>query len=415
MALLLAIGLFSVPVAAVGATVTVSSVEADPGDTVAITVSLSGNPGVVVMRLQLKYDTSVLTLTDVKDEGKLGKNTHSNDLTAMPYVLYWNNPVSKNDYTANGTLVTLTFQVAEDARYGEYPIDITCSEQDVLNAIMDPVPVTAMAGKVTVSCDHARTDWKPKVPSTCQTKGTDALICRDCGKEMGTREAAIGRHAVDQWIVDREATLTETGQRHGYCTVCKQDVTEEIPKRVASVGTTVIPDSATGPEIPEKDEVHVTVDVDEDTSMPGDVQLTVKQVTLYGKEKQALYQLVGLAYPERSPAALYDILLTREGEPYQPDKPVKVTLQLPDSLQKQYTDWQLAMVKDGELVPVVTTLQNDALTFETAEMNGRYVLLGQEKPSSIWQQVWLWILLSLVTLGAVAAAIVIYRRKRART
>lgn len=36
-------------------------------------------------------------------------------------------------------------------------------------------------------------------------------------------------HSCDSWTITREPTCTESGERTGYCNICREDVTEEIP------------------------------------------------------------------------------------------------------------------------------------------------------------------------------------------
>lgn len=36
-------------------------------------------------------------------------------------------------------------------------------------------------------------------------------------------------HSCDNWTVMREPTCTESGERKGYCQICREEVTEEIP------------------------------------------------------------------------------------------------------------------------------------------------------------------------------------------
>lgn len=131
--------------------VSASSAQGYLGDTVKIEVSLKNNPGVVLMRLGVSYDESALTLTEVRDAGKLGSSVHSNKFES-PYKLLWQNGTATSNYTANGTVATLVFKINDNATPGNYPIEITYNASgDILNKDLDQVYFKANAGSVKVS------------------------------------------------------------------------------------------------------------------------------------------------------------------------------------------------------------------------------------------------------------------------
>lgn len=133
--------------------ITVSTVEAKAGDTVDITVSISNNPGIAVMRLDVNYNKDVMTLTTVTDKGLLGVKNHSNDLTLSPYCLYWPNDTATSDYAGNGEAVTLTFKLNENIADGFYPISISYDydNYDIYNVALDPIMFETISGGVTVA------------------------------------------------------------------------------------------------------------------------------------------------------------------------------------------------------------------------------------------------------------------------
>lgn len=133
-------------------TLSVSQETAAPGETVTVDISLASNPGLVTMQLQVEYDESVLTLTEVQDKGQLGSAMHNPTLTS-PYILRWANNTAAEDITANGTVVTLVFEVAADAPAGEYPISVSYDydNYDIINWDMDSVWFAVANGAVTVN------------------------------------------------------------------------------------------------------------------------------------------------------------------------------------------------------------------------------------------------------------------------
>ena len=96
------------------------------------------------------------------------------------------------------------------------------------------------------------------IEATCKSEGQKAYyVCEGCGKwfEDGTASIEITdkksivlsktAHMPSEWIVDKEATETETGSRHKECTFCGEILeTEIIP---AIVSATTIPVTTVAP------------------------------------------------------------------------------------------------------------------------------------------------------------------------
>ena len=80
----------------------------------------------------------------------------------------------------------------------------------------------------------------PGKDATCTATGlTDGIKCSACKKMIQKQEVIpMKDHVVGEWIVDKEPTLEENGQRHNECTVCGGTVvTESIPKLTHTVVT----------------------------------------------------------------------------------------------------------------------------------------------------------------------------------
>lgn len=143
-------------------TATASSATAKAGETVDVTVSLANNPGIIALRLGVGYNSDVLTLTGVKDGAILGAESHSDDLSKNPYILYWINGEAETNYVADGTVATLTFSVSDSAAAGDYDITVTVLDS-IANVVEDAetgeqgqteVPCVAVNGKVTVEANQ---------------------------------------------------------------------------------------------------------------------------------------------------------------------------------------------------------------------------------------------------------------------
>ena len=92
----------------------VQSNTASCGSTVTLDVEIANNPGFSVLNVAFQYDTENLTLTQI--ENLLTSMTMTSGSTVV-----WD---AADDYTEDGTLCRLTFEVAEDAPEGAYEIQV---------------------------------------------------------------------------------------------------------------------------------------------------------------------------------------------------------------------------------------------------------------------------------------------------
>jgi len=121
------------------------------GSRINVTISLADNPGIVSATLTVKYDTNALTLVDVNDLGNLGTQVHKPQFVS-PYTLAWANDTITENITFNGDIVTLTFEISNDAEIGDYPIEISYDydDYDIYNVNAEKIKFYTVDGKITV-------------------------------------------------------------------------------------------------------------------------------------------------------------------------------------------------------------------------------------------------------------------------
>ncbi|MBO4734006.1 MAG: hypothetical protein J5662_05960, partial [Clostridia bacterium] len=137
-------------VSATSPQIVVSSVEANPGDTVDVTISLQNNPGLSSMKLKVAFPEGI-TLNkpvtyDITSAG--GQATQPGKVTS-PATLNWVSPFE--DVTGDQTFATLSFTVADDATPGDKAITVTYDQADVYNLAEDDVVFGITNGKITVA------------------------------------------------------------------------------------------------------------------------------------------------------------------------------------------------------------------------------------------------------------------------
>ena len=164
------------PASAGDLVISVESVTAPAGDTVTVTLSVTSNPGFSYLRLTVTQDDT-LTLIDAEN-GSILKDFDQG------VNLMWS---ADTQSTATGTLVTLTFKVADNAVQGDYPITIKFRE--CYNDNYDDVSATIISGSVTVACSHKNTIVTEEIAATCTTTGlTEGKYCADCGEVLIAQE-----------------------------------------------------------------------------------------------------------------------------------------------------------------------------------------------------------------------------------
>ena len=124
-------------------TFTIASATGEPGDTVTIPVTISGNPGFAAAIGQFSFDKTALTFVSAKLASGIVGNSNS---TEKGFSLSFG-----SDYTGNGVFLNLTFTVNAGASAGTYPVGITFGDGDVSNYNEDDVEWTVSAGSVTVN------------------------------------------------------------------------------------------------------------------------------------------------------------------------------------------------------------------------------------------------------------------------
>lgn len=122
-------------------TITVSSATAKPGDTVVLTVTMKNNPGINTFSFGFSYDTSKLSLIDVKPSSKLGGQF------VYKKKAVW---LNSKDSTYNGEILTLKFKIAKSAR-GNSKVEPTYSPGDISNYNEKDVSFTIEPGTISIT------------------------------------------------------------------------------------------------------------------------------------------------------------------------------------------------------------------------------------------------------------------------
>jgi len=98
------------------------------GKEVSVPVTISNNPGIVAMRLEVAFDSRWLTLESAPDSGLLGQNYNNLPSYGSPYSFFWMN-IQEDDITEDGEIAVLNFKVSPDAPEGSYIVRMSYNTQ----------------------------------------------------------------------------------------------------------------------------------------------------------------------------------------------------------------------------------------------------------------------------------------------
>ncbi len=134
-----------------GTRITVKNSWGIAGNQATVVLSMENNPGIIGMTLKIAYNEDVLTLVNAENGTAIngeGTNFTPPSSFSSGSNIVWADTSVEPDEISDGTLVTLTFDVKENAKLGDYPIVVSCSEA-VANDL-NKVPVTINSGSFSV-------------------------------------------------------------------------------------------------------------------------------------------------------------------------------------------------------------------------------------------------------------------------
>lgn len=137
----------------------VDSKTAFAGEAVTINISLQDNPGITSMRVNVAYDSNLLTLTSITYNTAWGGYCIlPDDISALNglVVLYWTNGFT--DHSESDVFATLTFTVVADVSAGDKTmIGVTYDAEDIYNTNEENITFVCKNGEISFA-DYVRGD-----------------------------------------------------------------------------------------------------------------------------------------------------------------------------------------------------------------------------------------------------------------
>ncbi len=236
--IILAINVIPCFAASPALSLSVSDYTVSAGDTVTVSVSLSGDSQLNALTFNVKYNPDEFEyVAGSKATGGLFENEYVDSSTAGT-VRY--DGVSNNGTTSGGKAISMSFRSKNNE--GKVGGKISAS---VITATDSNNEIVRVSGSsVSISCDHSRMVWEIKTVATCTSAGVEEGKC-SCGYST-TRETEKKAHTYTSSTVTKPASCTETGIEVGTCTVCGASGAEsKIPARGHDYSEWVVKQPAT--------------------------------------------------------------------------------------------------------------------------------------------------------------------------
>lgn len=148
------------------------AVEANPGDTVTIPVSIQTEDSYFV-GLTFAYDPEIFEFVS---NHCTGPNTQFSKYKMIMYDIW--NPIP------SGQVGTITLRIKEDAPLGEYKIPVAI---EAWTLDLDPAHVVAYIGSIEIKCPHSST-WENIVKEAdYENEGFLHITCAKCGEVVGSK------------------------------------------------------------------------------------------------------------------------------------------------------------------------------------------------------------------------------------
>lgn len=196
-----------------------------PGDTVTVTVSVTGNPNdAFAGRIKFSFDSDALTFVSA---------TKAGDANQAPATASGSFLLSNLSGLKIGSVGTLTFKVNDNAAPGVYAITVWA--YDCVDADENEVSISVSAGSVTVestACtNHVWDEGTVTTKPTCAKEGVRTYACTNSGCDETKTESIpkLTTHTWDNGTVTTQPTCTKEGVKTFTCPVCKGTKTEAIP------------------------------------------------------------------------------------------------------------------------------------------------------------------------------------------
>lgn len=209
--------------AAEDCTVSVETVTAKTGEIAFVRLYIDNNPGIMAMTISITYDSSALEFANYYYGNVFNDYTVAAHPTRNIIRLVI---CERKDRTDDGRIITIKFNVAENAEYGLHEMTVDYSAGDFCNYNLERIMPKIVSGGVNVeyngnNCSHKSFgEWEEKIAPSCKKEGVDQRACKKCGYLEYRSSDPVGHEFSDKWTVDIPATADSAGTMSRHCIRC---------------------------------------------------------------------------------------------------------------------------------------------------------------------------------------------------
>ena len=215
--------------------ISVDNTFANPGDTVYISISISGNPGIEDYAFSFDFDSSVLKYEGYF-KGVLSDYLIYNHAVNGKLVL---TSLNANGIKSDGKIITYKFSVDKDAKSGEYKLGLSKSYLAGDNGRVKH-ELKGATLKIDKKCsgEHLYTGFVPAVSKTCTSNGIDTRYCEQCGHTDIKTTQSEGHTVEHKFTIDIISEDGKSGMLSRHCTTCgaKTSIVVFTPNNTSALG-----------------------------------------------------------------------------------------------------------------------------------------------------------------------------------
>lgn len=221
-ALLMSMFCVSVVAAADTTKIEFGQVSGKAGEQIQVPVMITGNPGIAGFRFWVAYDMDALTLVSVEKGEVLTSGTLKSNVDDEDATITW---FAISNETGNGELMTLTFEIAENAM-GYYPLTVSYDPEDITNASWQKVDCTVTDGLIKTGSRISGS-----ITSFGDANGEVTLKLLSGETEVAATTSTDGTYYLDS-VASGMYTLQVSKESHATCiyeiTVADQNIIQDI-------------------------------------------------------------------------------------------------------------------------------------------------------------------------------------------
>ena len=204
-----------------GATLTVGSLEGNPGDTLLVPVTISGNPGITILNSRVQFDKNAVEVVNSKNnaDGPFGSMTFmkSQKDGTNPVTMYWESGIE--DLVGDGVIGYVEVTIKDTAKPGDYEVKIVADSLEAYNTSYEEIRLQLVTGTITVLCaSHEFGEFVSNGDATCQQDGTKTRTCVNCGAEDTVTDAGSKKdHSFVVYQSNNDASCVADGTETAKC------------------------------------------------------------------------------------------------------------------------------------------------------------------------------------------------------